>query len=112
MGMRAMANVSERDVLKQGESAMSGSRQGSAGMLGVRPWVVLVAVAVLPLAVVRPAAAQTQLESSDGESSVVLKQGGVLLLNFSDASIKFGLTRVVSTKPLRLGAEAKAAASG
>ena len=51
--------------------------------------------------------AQTVWESSSGESSVYLKDAGLLSINFSDANVKTALVRQISTSRIRLGAEFK-----
>lgn len=70
------------------------------------------ALAVIAL-VIMPATSQSQtvIESSSGTSSIVLKDGGTAAINFGDASVKLGFTRVVSTDPWRLGATIKVKAN-
>ena len=51
--------------------------------------------------------AQTIFQSADGESSLALRNGGLIHVNFGDASVSFGLVREVSTDPWRVGFDGK-----
>jgi len=51
--------------------------------------------------------AQAIFESSDGESSLALRSGGLLHINFADASVSFGLVRQVSTDRVHFGIDGK-----
>lgn len=55
--------------------------------------------------------AQTIAESADGTSSFLVRGAGIALVNFADASVKVGYTRVLSTNPWRFGTELKAKGS-
>jgi len=55
------------------------------------------------------ARAQYVFESPGGASSIVLAEGGVFAVNFSDSSVKLAFTRTTS-QPLRFGAGAQAKA--
>lgn len=60
-------------------------------------------VVVFVLLVAAQARAQTTFESSDGESSLALRGGGLFHVNFADANVSFGLVRQVSTDRWRVG---------
>jgi hypothetical protein len=51
--------------------------------------------------------AQTIFQSSDGESSLALRDGGLIHVNFGDGSVSFGLVRQVSTDRWQLGFDGK-----
>jgi hypothetical protein len=66
-----------------------------------------IAAAVFLLLIAAPAPAQTTFESSDGESSLALRNGGLLHVNFADANVSFGLVRQVSTDRWRVGIDGR-----
>ena len=51
--------------------------------------------------------AQTIFQSSDGASSLTLRDGGLIHVNFGDASVSFGLVRQVSTDRWQVGFDGK-----
>ena len=66
------------------------------------------AIAMIALSLAaRRAQAQGLVESADGLTSILLKSGAQVSVNFSDNSVRFGLLRRVSTKWLLYGAEIK-----
>jgi hypothetical protein len=60
------------------------------------------------IALATEASAQTFAESSSGESSLLLNDGGMASMNFADASVKIAYGRRVSTSPWRASFEVKA----
>jgi hypothetical protein len=61
------------------------------------------AVVVFVVLITAQARAQNTFESSGGESSLALRGGGLLHINFADANVSFGLVRQVSTDRWRAG---------
>ena len=66
-----------------------------------------ITLAIFVLLTARGAQAQTIFQSSDGESSLTLRDGGLIHINFGDASVSFGLARQVSTDPWHVGFNGK-----
>jgi hypothetical protein len=64
-------------------------------------------VAVILVLMASAVDAQTIFQSSDGESSLALRDGGLIHVNFGDGSVSFGLVRQVSTDRWQAGFDGK-----